>query len=336
MVEDAPAPLQGKRELPTGAKRDYEEVKTAESEATAPKKVKKQPEPNIDAVSKEEGRQKDKKKSKKDQPKGLKKGPTDKKEEQKGEQNAQKEKKDEQKGRQNAQDEKKDEQKGRPKVAGTVADNYFYDAPKNVGDIWWSNFMGQAVRQISKDDRENSGPPFRKDDMVYVQFASDGTLWRVPHLIPVDLAGDALPPEPGQQQQPNPKKAAKAKAAPKPRPVEDFELPTVRAKFSFQGKNDPIVKVEAREDRNDARSRWKQKFQIVIRGSMCATSAMNICQTFCQLYQGLNLNPSVLDFKECRDALIGMKDAGHNWAEKPMDWKHVASLCLKGFPRFLG
>ena len=88
-----------------------------------------------------------------------------------------------------------------------------------------------AVRQISEDDRENSGPPFRKDDMVYVQFASDGTVWRVPHLIPRDLSGDGLPPEPGQQQQPNPKKAAKAKAAPKPKPVEDFELTTVRAKF---------------------------------------------------------------------------------------------------------
>ena len=246
----------------------------------------------------------------------------------------------------NKQNEKqKDKDKQNEKQTGRTQNEPFdpvkikeaYDSlkvPKRaVGDRWWSNFMGLAYLQLV-DGVEPSSEPYVKDDDVYVKFP-DGLEWKVPRLMPGDLKGEPrkrpLPEVPGVEE-PKPKKQAKAKSQPKHRPVEDFLLPTVRAKFCFQGKHDPIVKVEAREDRHDSSSCWKQKFQIVIRCEMCAAAAMNISQTFCQLYEYLNLNPAELDYKECRDSLINMKNAGHKWADGPMDWQHLAGLCLKGFP----
>ena len=340
------------------------EEPATESQPAEKKKKKKPDQKNqqkkdVAEVSKAKPDKKDEQKGTKNEQKSEQKIKTNEQEdqqigktdEQKGKTNEQKDKTNEQKGKTNKQKGKTNEQKGKTNeqkikaqilkqgVSGSVADNYhFYDAPKDVGDTWWSNFMGRACRKIEGDTHETSGPPFLHNDQVMVQF-EDQTIWRVPHLIPSDLDrmnGDGLPSVPSQQEQPKPKKAPKAKAKAKERPVKDFEQKTVRAKFSFQGKNDPIVKVEAREDRNDCGSRWKQKFQIVVRGEMCANSAMNVATTFCQLYQGMNLNPSVLDFKECRDALIGMKGR-HDWTQGPMDWQHVAALCLKGFPpKFLG
>ena len=198
-----------------------------------------------------------------------------------------------------------------------------------VGDIWWSNMLGKAMKQMV-DGVDVSEAPHVKDGEVVVKFL-DGTTWNVPHLVPQDLNKAALPgvPEKAPSAPKKPKAKAKAKSE---RPVTDFELPTVRCKYALQGKNPAIVKIEVREDRNNLASKFKQKAQIVIRESISATIAMNVAITFAECYEYMNLNPSVLNFRECRDALLGMGDVGHDWSQAKLDWRYVAGLCLKGFP----
>ena len=85
--------------------------------------------------------------------------------------------------------------------------------------------------------------------------------------------GGSLPRVVGERSQ-NPTKKAKAQAKKKTvKPVQDYEHPTLRAKFSCQGKNPPIIKIECREDRFDLESRRRQKLQITIKDDMTAVIA---------------------------------------------------------------
>ena len=202
------------------------------------------------------------------------------------------------------------------------------DSQHAVGDVWWSNMLGKACKQLA-EGVDISEPPHVKDGEVIVQFP-DGTTWNVPHLVPQDLGKGTLPSVP--KAAPAAPKKPKAKAKSNNKPVPDFELPTVRCKHSLQGKNPAIVKIEVREDRNDLGSKFKQKAQIVIKDNICVRTAMNVASTFAECYEYMNLNPSVLNFRECRDALLGMAEAGHDWSKQKLDWRYVAGLCLKGFP----
>ena len=172
---------------------------------------------------------------------------------------------------------------------------------------------------------EVSGRPFEKDGSVVVVF-EDGTEW-TPPLIPADLEKFGAAPS-------LPKRTkAKAKASTGNKPVNDYILETIRAKFATQGKSAPIIKVEARADRNDLSSGWRQRFQIVVRGDMTAVVAMNICATFCDCYHFMNLNQGELNFRECRDLLIEMgKNGTHDFTKGKMDWEKVSTDCKKAFP----
>ena len=130
--------------------------------------------------------------------------------------------------------------------------------------------MGKACRQL-KDGMDVSGHPRLNEAGTVVVVFDDGTEW-LPPLIPPDLtkfaaAGGSVP---------NKVVKAKAKQAAS-KPVEDYVLETIRAKFSKQGKSSPIIKVEARVDRHDLSSAWRQKMQIVVKseGGMTPTVAMN-------------------------------------------------------------
>ena len=200
---------------------------------------------------------------------------------------------------------------------------------RSVGDIWWSNMMGKACRQ-QEDGVDFSGPPFLQDGEVVVKF-DDETCWKVPHMVPQDLEHSGLPPDVPKPQPPVPKKKAKAKAQ-TTKPVQDFELPTVRCKYCLQGKQSPIVKVECRVDRNDLTSKFKQRMQIVVKEGVTARAAMHVATTFAECYHHMLLNQDVINFRECRDALFGMADKGHDWDKEKLDWRWVADLTLKGFP----
>ena len=208
------------------------------------------------------------------------------------------------------------------------------DAPKQKaekeivrkeGDVWWCEDLGRACRQLKKGI-DMSGHPTVKDGSVLVVF-QDGTEF-LPPLIPADVEGGkfgaSLPKKPAK---------AKAKQASSTKPVEDFVLPTIRAKFAKQGSSPPIIKVEARADRNDLSSAWRQRFQIVIRGEMTAIEATNICATFCDCYQHMNMNQGQLNFRECRDLLIEMgRNGTHDFTKGKMDWEQVAKQTHEAFP----
>ncbi|CAE7549667.1 unnamed protein product, partial [Symbiodinium microadriaticum] len=200
---------------------------------------------------------------------------------------------------------------------------------RKEGDIWWCEDLGRACRQLKKGI-DMSGHPTVRDGSVFVVF-EDGTEF-MPPLIPADVEGGKFAASSSL-----PKKQAKAKAKAKQasstKPVEDFVLPTIRAKFAKQGSSPPIIKVEARSDRHDLSSAWRQRFQIVIRGEMTAIEAMNICATFCDCYEHMNLNQGELNFRECRDLLIEMgKNGTHNFATGKMDWEEVAKQTHEAFP----
>ena len=188
--------------------------------------------------------------------------------------------------------------------------------------------MGKACRQL-KDGMDVSGHPRLNEAGTVVVVFDDGTEW-LPPLIPPDLtkfaaAGGSVP---------NKVVKAKAKQAAS-KPVEDYVLETIRAKFSKQGKSSPSIKVEARVDRHDLSSAWRQKMQIVVKseGGMTPTVAMNICMTFCDCYHHMNLNPGRLNFKECKDNLILMhQDGTHNFADSKMEWQLVSKQMKKAFP----
>ena len=184
--------------------------------------------------------------------------------------------------------------------------------------------MGKACRQL-KDGMDVSGHPRLNEAGTVVVVFDDGTEW-LPPLIPPDLtkfaaAGGSVP---------NKVVKAKAKQAAS-KPVEDYVLETIRAKC----KSSPIIKVEARVDRHDLSSAWRQKMQIVVKseGGMTPTVAMNICMTFCDCYHNMNLNPGRLNFKECKDNLILMhQDGTHNFADSKMEWQLVSKQMKKAFP----
>ena len=58
--------------------------------------------------------------------------------------------------------------------------------------------------------------------------------------------------------------------------------------------------------------------------------AGNVARTFCDAYEFMTLNPRLLNFKECRDALLGYTE--HDWSKAPLKWEFIADLCLNGFP----
>ena len=151
-------------------------------------------------------------------------------------------------------------------------------------------------------------------------------------MIPGDLKrfekGADLPKtgEPGTVQPKTPKTKAKPKVQ---KPVSDYELPTIRCKYASQGKNAPIIKIECKEDRFDLNSRWRQKTQITIKDDITPEIAANVARTFADCYQHMSLNPRLLDFKECRTALLAYNE--HDWSKKPLSWEFISELCLKGF-----
>ena len=196
---------------------------------------------------------------------------------------------------------------------------------RKEGDIWWEETLGKACRQ-TKNGTDVSGQPSLNEAGSVVVVFEDGTEW-LPPLIPADLmkfAGTA-----GSVQVLKPK----AKQAGAPKPVQDYLLPTIRAKFSKQGKCAPIIKVETRADRYDLSSVWRQKMQIVIRGDVTPTVGMNICSTFCDCYEHLNLNQGLLNFKECKNNLVELwKNGTHNFAESKMSWELVSKQMKDAFP----
>ena len=204
-----------------------------------------------------------------------------------------------------------------------------------VGEIWWDNLYNKAKLKTPDGGVELSTPPFIEKDVVMVVFTGgkDDIYWTVPHLIPDDLRqlakGGSLPKagEPSQ----NPPKKPKAQPKKKiDKPVPDYEHPSIRAKYSSQGKNPPIIKIECREDRFDLESRRRQKLQITIKDEITPQIAGNVARTFVDAYEFMTLNPRLLNFKECRDALLGYTE--HDWSKAPLKWEVIADLCLDGFP----
>ena len=202
---------------------------------------------------------------------------------------------------------------------------------RQVGDIWWDNVYSKAMIKTVDGGVELSGEPFVQTDQVFVTFfkgnKNQELSWRVPHLIPTDLEKGAFP-----LSNPDPPNKPKAKAKPKnkaDKPVPNYDLPTIRYKYCLQGKNPPIIKIECREDRFDMNSKWKQKLQIVIKDSVTLNMASNVSRTFCDAYHNMTLNPRLLDFRECRQALL---EHDHDWEKGPLNWEIIARACIKGFP----
>ena len=187
---------------------------------------------------------------------------------------------------------------------------------KAVGDIWWSDQLGRGLRQHTWGCERSLEPhvPDDNPNIVVVNFPSDFKKWTTP-LVPADLqkfAGgkNSQPPERVSQAVKDkvaPKKAAKAKAEPKP--VKDYLLDAVRCKYSKQGKGNPVVRVEVREDRYDPSFKFKQRFQIVVKDAMTAHCAMSICTTFANAFTHMSCNPTGINYKQCRDALIQYAEA---------------------------
>ena len=190
---------------------------------------------------------------------------------------------------------------------------------KATGDIKWNPELGKACWQKK---RGLSFPP--QDDEVTVSFG--GLLWSVPHLVPSDL-DPSMPANPPQQK-------VKAKAAPKAKqqakPVDDYVYPIIRCKYCAQGSKNPLIKIEAREDRHNLQSKWVQKLQVVIKDNLAVQKAMNVAKSFADSYVYMNLNPGQLNFRGCRDSLLAHK---HDWETSALDWQTINKLGLKHFPK---
>ena len=207
-------------------------------------------------------------------------------------------------------------------------------------DIWWSDEIGKALLRVTGGGvnivEMSTSLVAGEDGFVYALF-NGYDRWRVPHLVKDDLEkfqAAAVPLPRAQAPEKPPAKKARKKGADKP--VEDYELQNIiRCRYATQGeKNPPIVKVELREDRFDTSSKWRQRFQIVIRDHITAVYAMNVAKTFSQCYVHMNCNQNMLDYKECRNALLEYKEDGKlfDWEKKPLDWKRVNSMMLKAYP----
>ena len=60
---------------------------------------------------------------------------------------------------------------------------------------------------------------------------------------------------------------------------------------------------------------------------------MNVCRSFADLFQNLNMSVSDTNWRECRDALIAYGNAGkHDFKQAPMPWTVVRDMQLKPFP----
>ncbi|CAE7238527.1 unnamed protein product [Symbiodinium sp. CCMP2592] len=198
------------------------------------------------------------------------------------------------------------------------------EKPKATGDIKWNPELGKACWQKKEGVIISSIPFVDKNDEVKVSFG--GLLWSVPHLVPRDL-DPSMPANPSR-------KEAKAKAVPKakpqPKPVDDYVYPIIRCKYCTQGSKNPLIKIEAREDRGNLHSKWVQKLQVVIKSDLTVQKAMNVAKSFADAYVYMNLNPGQLNFRGCRDSLLAHK---HDWETSALDWQTVNKLGLKHFPR---
>ncbi|CAE7455827.1 unnamed protein product [Symbiodinium sp. CCMP2592] len=197
---------------------------------------------------------------------------------------------------------------------------------RQPGDIWWDYEMQRACLE-SQTGPVFSSKPFVKEDEVFVQFP-DGLMWSVPHLVPADLeSGLGLPAPTVPEQKP---KAASKRKPKADKPIEDYVYSIIRCKYCTQGSKNPLIKVEAREDRHDATSRWVQKLQLVIRTGLSVRKAMHIAMTFADCYVYMNLNPAEINYRGCRDDLLAHD---HDWEASALDWQTVNSLGLKHFPK---
>ena len=209
------------------------------------------------------------------------------------------------------------------------------NAGRGENDVWWSDELQRGCRNL-KTGILVSGECYNFADNVYVKF-EDGFEWRVPHLVPYDLVKKEKGgvPLPSINALRNPPEQAKPKRVPKAKnkidkPVPDYDLDIIKCRYTTQGKHPPLVKVEVREDRNDATSKWRQKMQIIIKDEVTPKVAMNVAKTFADCFLHMNLVPDHINYKECRDALL--KYNLHDWTKGPMKWTVVAKLCLKPFP----
>ena len=237
----------------------------------------------------------------------------------------------------------------------------------DIWDVWWSDEMGRALKRVSKDSKDTVQISERlvpDNGAVYAVFEG-GFRWRVPHLVASDLGKGKLPPLAGAKQKAvkgNPKGKAKTKAKakpqaepqdseqgtaeapeaeegskpkgskkakPMPKPVQDYCLKSIRCKYTTQGSNPPIVKVEVNEDRFEATGKWQQKMQLVIKDKVTPNVAMHVAMTFADCFHHMLLVPDRIDYRECRNALLSYP---HDWEASPLSWKVVNDQVLAGFP----
>ena len=232
-------------------------------------------------------------------------------------------------------DGKKNEQK-KDKANNEATEPKHDEKPKfqddSVTDVWWSDEMARAVMKFKHSKGKEMVETSQRLEAVegHVEAVFDGGFrWRVPHLLPSDLESSGkFPKLGGSHEQPKAKGKAKAKPS-QPKPVADYILKSIRAKYSSQGSNSPIIKIEVNEDRWEASGRWQQKCQIVLKGQITPTYGMNVARCFCDCFMNMRLVPDRIDYKKCRNALMEYE---HDWHSSPLSRKVVNQICLEGFP----
>ena len=207
------------------------------------------------------------------------------------------------------------------------------------GEIWWCEELTRALRQHTWGV-ERSKPLFVDGEAVCTTFEYDNLKWVVPHLIPSDLAkynGGKLvvarvPPKNASPCKSKKRNPASSSSCP------PYVLDVVRVCLAKQGQGNPIVKVQVRQDRNDLKSKWVQRMQVVIKEPVTEAIAYNVAKSFADCFQFMGMAPSETDYRECRDALLAYGAAGHHDFEKgPLPWQKVQGQLFKSFPpKYLG
>ena len=185
---------------------------------------------------------------------------------------------------------------------------------------------------------ERSKQLYIHEDKVCTSFEHDDLVWVVPHLLPADLehyAGGKLQGVRHVETKPSQKKAKSAAKKPNEQSnaFAPYVLDAVKVSYSSQGSSNPIIKVQVRQDRNDTKSKWVQRMQVVIKDEVSKNIAWNVAKTFADCFQFMGLVPDVTNYRECRDSLLAYGAAGyHDFEKGPLPWRTVADKCLKAFP----